>query len=251
MLEVARQIGKTSGMTVRTTLLAAHTVPPEYVDEPDAYIDMICNELIPRVTEQGLADAVDAYCESIAFSAEQVARLFECATEAGLAVKLHADQLSACGGAELAAQFNALSADHLEHSSIGGIEAMARAGTTAVLLPGAFLTLGETQCPPVAALREKGVAIAVATDCNPGTANVDSMPFVIALSVLNMGLTADEAVWAATLGGARALGLDDRGRLVPGAIGDLVVLDAPNHLHIAYRPAADVVAAVVKRGEIL
>ena len=248
MLEVARQVGATSGMTVRTTLLAAHTVPPEFADDPDAYIEMICNELIPRVAEHGLADAVDAYCESIAFSAEQVERLFECATDAGLAVKLHADQLSACGGAELAAQFNALSADHLEHSSIGGIEAMARAGTTAVLLPGAFLTLGETQCPPVAALRENGVAIAVATDCNPGTSPLLSVREAMALGCRLFGLTPEECLAGTTRRAAHALGLEDRGRIEAGTRADLAVWDIEHPRDLSYWLGRDPLAGLFIAG---
>ena len=232
MLEVARQIGDRTGMTVRTTLLAAHTVPPEYAEKPDAYIDMICDELIPQVAERGLADAVDAYCETIAFDTEQVARLFERARSAGLAVKLHADQLSAGGGAELAARFGALSADHLEYSSAAGVEAMARAGTAAVLLPGAFLTLGETQRPPVDALREFEVPLAVATDCNPGTSPLCSITEAMALASRLFGLTPAECLAGTTREAAHALGLDDRGIISAGMRADLAVwrIDHPRDL---------------------
>ena len=234
MLEVARQIGELSGMTVRTTLLAAHAVPPEYAGRPDAYIDMICDELIPRVAERGLADAVDAYCETIAFDPEQVSRVFECACSAGLAVKLHADQLSDGGGAELAAQFAALSADHLEYSSTAGIEAMAQAGTTAVLLPGAFLTLGETQRPPVEALRELGVPLAVATDCNPGTSPLLSVREAMALGCRLFGLTPEECLAGTTRHAAGALGLDDRGYLEAGTRADLAVWDLEHPRDLSY-----------------
>lgn len=248
MLEVARQIGETSGMTVRTTLLAAHAVPPEYAANPDAYIDMICDELIPRVTEHGLADAVDAYCESIAFSAKQVARLFECAAAAGLPVKLHADQLSAGGGAELAAQFNALSADHLEYSGAAGVEAMAHAGTTAVLLPGAFLTLNETQCPPVDSLREFEVPIAVATDCNPGTSPLVSIREAMALSCRLFGLTPEESLAGATRHAAHALGLDDRGCLEAGRRADLAVWNIDHPRDLSYWLGRDPLAGLFIAG---
>ena len=157
MLRVARSLADEQGVDVITTFLGAHTVPEEYRDDADAYVDLICNEMLPAVQETGLADAVDAYCEPIAFSADQVARVFECARSFGLPVKLHADQLSDSGGAELAASFNALSADHLEYANTQGIEAMAGAGTVAVMLPGAFLTLGEKQLPPIDTFRANGV----------------------------------------------------------------------------------------------
>jgi imidazolonepropionase len=248
MLEVARQIGEESGMTIRTTLLAAHAVPPEYADKPDAYIEMVCDALIPLVAERGLADAVDAYCESIAFTPEQVARLFECASAAGLAVKLHADQLSACGGAELAAEFNALSADHLEYSSAAGVEAMARAGTTAVLLPGAFLTLNETRCPPVAALREREVPIAVATDCNPGTSPLLSVREAMALACRLFSLTPAECLAGATRHAAGALGLDDRGYLAAGSRADLAVWDIDHPRDLSYWLGRDPLAGLFIAG---
>ena len=179
-LRVAREIE--TGQTIRTTLLAAHTVPPEFKDKPDDYIDLICDVILPAVVEQRLADAVDAYCESIAFTGEQVARVFSRARELGVPVKLHADQLSNGNGAELAAYFGAISADHLEYTSSQGVAAMRDAGTIAVLLPGAFVTLGETQEPPVASLRTNNVPIAVATDCNPGTSPLLSVREAMALA---------------------------------------------------------------------
>ena len=206
MLEVARRLGSETPVRVFTTLLAAHTVPPEYAANPDAYIDVICDEMIPQVAERQLADAVDAYCESIAFTDEQVARVFEAARNAGLPVKLHADQLSDGGGAELAARFGALSADHLEYTSTQGVESMGAADTVAVLLPGAFLTLNETQKPPVDALREHEVAIALATDCNPGTSPLTSMREAMALGCRLFGLTPEECLAGATREAAAALG---------------------------------------------
>ena len=158
LLEVINNLEETSGLTIRRTFLGAHAVPPEFKGKTDQYVDLVVNEMLPAVSQGNLADAVDAYCERIAFSAEQVARIFEAATELGLAVKLHADQLSDGGGAELAASFGALSADHLEYTPDSGIRAMADAGTVAVLLPGAFLTLGETQLPAVDQLRDSSVS---------------------------------------------------------------------------------------------
>jgi imidazolonepropionase len=176
LLSAARQLGEESPVTVRTTFLGAHAIPAEFRGKADDYIALVCDEMLPEVHARGLADAVDAYCESIAFSPDQVARVFEKATSLGLPVKLHADQLSDGGGAELAATYRALSADHLEYTHFNGVSALAEAGTIAVLLPGAFLTLGETQLPPVNQLRDDSVPIAIATDCNPGTSPVCSMP---------------------------------------------------------------------------
>jgi imidazolonepropionase len=223
MLEVARWLDASTDVSIRTSLLAAHTVPPEFDDDADAYIDLICDELLPRVAADGLADAVDAYCESFAFSAEQVDRLFRAARGVGLPVKLHADQLSDGGGAQLAAQHRALSADHLEYTSQAGVEALARAGCVAVLLPGAFLTLQETQRPPLELLRRHGVPIAVATDCNPGTSPLLSLREAMALASRVFGLTPEECLAGTTREAARALGLQDRGTLCEGMRADLAV----------------------------
>lgn len=235
MLTVARQLGEKSGLSVRTTLLAAHTVPPEYLDNADGYIDLVCDELLPQVVEQRLADAVDAYCERIAFSATQIAKLFGRAQELGLPVKLHADQLSDGGGAELAAQFNALSADHLEYTSAAGVDALASAGTVAVLLPGAFLTLRETQAPPVDALRKAGVPIALATDCNPGTSPLSSLQTAMALGSRLFDLTPEECLAGVTREAARALGLAaDRGTLERGKRADIAIWDFDHPRDLAY-----------------
>ncbi len=235
MLAVARRLGDRSGLSVRTTLLAAHTVPPEFPDNADSYIDLICDELLPRVVEQNLADAVDAYCERIAFSAPQIAKLFSRAQALGLPVKLHADQLSDGGGAELAAQFKALSADHLEYASTSGVEALASAGTSAVLLPGAFLTLKETQAPPVTGLREAGVPIALATDCNPGTSPLGSLQTAMALGSRLFNLTPEECLAGVTREAARALGLAaDRGTLVPGKRADIAIWSFDHPRDLAY-----------------
>ncbi len=234
MLEVARRIGDETPLTIRTTLLAAHTVPPEFADDSEGYIDVICDELIPAVAERGLADAVDAYCESIAFSASQVARLFERSKALGLPVKLHADQLSDCGGAALAARFGALSADHIEYSPADSIAALAKSGSAAVLLPGAFLTLGETQSPPLDALREHNVPIAVATDCNPGTSPLCSLRTAMLLAARLFSLTPEECLAGTTRNAAHALGLDDRGTIAPGARADIAVWDIGHPRELAY-----------------
>lgn len=234
MLGVARHLGDTSGLTIMTTLLALHAVPPEYAGRADAWIDRVIDELLPDVVERGLADAVDAYCESFAFSAPQVARLFRAAKAAGLPVKLHADQLSDTGGAELAAEFGALSADHLEYTRPAGVRALAESGTVAVLLPGAYLTLNETQLPPVELLRERGVPIAIATDCNPGTSPLVSMPAAMALASRLFGLTPLECLAGATRNAARALGLADRGTLEAGRRADLAVWNIEHPRDLSY-----------------
>lgn len=235
MLAIARNLGESSGISVQTSLLAAHTVPPEYAGRADDYIDLICQELLPEVRERDLADAVDAYCESIAFDAPQIAKLFRAAKDAGIAVKLHADQLSDGGGAELAAHFKALSADHLEYSSVAGVNAMAKAGTAAVLLPGAFLTLAETQKPPIDALRDAGVPIALATDCNPGTSPLCSITYAMALGSRLFGLTPEECLAGVTREAAQALGLAyDRGTLEAGKRADIAIWDVNHPRDLAY-----------------
>lgn len=234
-LQVARDIAAATGQSVRTTMLAAHTVPPEFADDADGYIDLICDQLLPVVAEKKLADAVDAYCESIAFNAEQVARVFARAQELKLPVKLHADQLSDGGGAALAAEYRALSADHLEYSSQAGVDAMAAADTVAVLLPGAYVTLKETQPPPVAALRAAGVPMAVATDCNPGTSPLLSVRESMALACRVFALTPEEALAGATLIAARALDLDDdRGTLEIGKRADIAVWNIEHPRDLSY-----------------
>ncbi len=234
-LEVARRVAEATGLTITTTLLAAHAVPPEFADDADGYIDLICEQLLPAVAERQLADAVDAYCESIAFSAEQVSRVFTRAQELGLRVKLHADQLSDGGGAELAARFNALSADHLEYTSLAGVKALREAGTVAVLLPGAYVSLNETQQPPIDELRAQGVPVAVATDCNPGTSPLLSVREAMALASRVFGLSPEEALAGATRVAARALGLaDDRGTLVVGKRADIAVWDVSHPRDLSY-----------------
>ncbi len=235
MLEVARRLGDSSGVSVFTTLLAAHAIPPEFGGRADDYVDLICDKLLPEVASRRLADAVDAYCESIAFGAPQIAKLFRKSNELGLAVKLHADQLSDGGGAELASHFGALSADHLEYTSASGVEAMAKAGAVAVLLPGAFLTLGETQRPPVAALRSNAVPIAVASDCNPGTSPMCSLRTAMMLASRLFGLTPLECLAGTTREAARALGLaDDRGTLEIGKRADIAIWNISHPRELSY-----------------
>ena len=226
MLRVARRIGEVLGIEVRTTYLAAHALPPEYSgSEPagraDAYIDAVIDWL-PRLHGEGLVDAVDAFCEGIGFSNAQTRRVFEAARALGLPVKLHADQLSDLGGAALAAEFGGLSADHVEHTSEAGVQAMAANGTVAVLLPGAFHVLRETTLPPLALLRTHGVPMAIATDCNPGTSPLLSLRQAMQLGCTHFKLSPEAALRGATVNAARALGLHDRGRLVVGARADFV-----------------------------
>ena len=248
MLRTARRLGESSGLTVCTTLLAAHAVPPEFAGDADAYIDFIVEEILPAAVKQGLADAVDAYCESIAFDEKQVERLFTRAQELDLRVKLHADQLSDSGGATLAARFGALSADHLEYTSQDGVRALAGSGTAAVLLPGAYLTLGETQQPPVGALRDSGVPIALASDCNPGTSPLGSIHLAMGLASRLFGMTPEECLAGVTREAARALGLGhDRGTLEAGKRADLAIWDFDHPRELAYwlgeHPLAEMLVA--------
>jgi len=228
MLRVARQL---TGLDVRTTYLAAHALPPEFSDA-DAYIAAVCRWL-PELHAAGLVDAVDAFCEHLAFSPAQVARVFDAATQLGLPVKLHAEQLSDQGGAALAAGYRALSCDHLEYLSPAGVQAMAQAGTVAVLLPGAFYALQETRLPPIAALREAGVPIALATDHNPGSSPTLSPLLMLNMACVLLRLTPEEALRGMTVNGARALGLRDRGQLVAGQRADFCVWDGAHPRELA------------------
>jgi imidazolonepropionase len=231
-LRVARRLGRT-GVTVRTTSLAAHALPPEFEGRADDYIAAVCAWL-PRWHAEGLVDAVDAFCERIAFSPAQVERVFATARSLGLPVKLHAEQLSDCGGAELAARYGALSCDHLEHLGDAGVAAMRAAGSVALLLPGAFHFLRETTRPPIAALRAAGVPLAIATDHNPGTSPTLSLPLMIHLACVDLRLTPEEAVRGATVNAARALGLHDRGTLAAGRRADFALWDLEHPRELAY-----------------
>ncbi len=235
MLRVARSLAGSSGISTSTSFLGAHTVPAEFTGKADQYIKMLCEEALPRAVDEGLVDAVDAYCEGIAFSTDQIARLFETAQSLNLPVKLHADQLSDSGGAELAASFHALSADHLEYTSKEGVSALAAAGSVAVLLPGAFLTLGQAQLPPVDRLREEQVPIAVATDCNPGTSPVCSLRSAMNLATSLFKLTPEECLAGTTREAARALGLlHDRGTLETGKRADIAVWNIGHPRELTY-----------------
>jgi len=232
-LRCARAVAQALGLTVQTTCLAAHAIPPEFEGRADAYIDAVCTWL-PQWHAQGLVDAVDAFCEHIAFSPDQVRRVFECARALGLPVKLHAEQLSDQGGAALAAEFGALSCDHLEWLSDTGIAAMASAGSVAVLLPGAFYFLRETRLPPVQALRSAGVPIALATDHNPGSSPILSPTLVFNLACTLFRLTPEEALRGMTVHAARALGLHDRGVLAVGMRADFALWELDHPAELAY-----------------
>jgi len=235
MLRVARRLGRDLPLRVRTTCLAAHALPPEYRQDRAGYLDLVCRTILPAVAREGLADAVDAYCEGIAFSAAETARVFGTARSLGLPVKLHADQLSDAGGAALAARFQALSADHLEYACDAGLDAMAAAGTVAVLLPGAFYLLRERVKPPVEKLRARGIPMAVATDLNPGTSPVRSLLLMLNMACTLFGLTPAEALAGCTRHAARALGLADRiGTLAPGRQADLAIWQVERPAELAY-----------------
>jgi len=225
-LRIARSLAADHAVSICTTLLGAHTVPPEFRGRADDYVETICAQMIPRAASEGLASAVDAFCESIAFTPAQTRRVFDAARRNGLRVKLHADQLSDGGGAALAAEFGALSADHLEHASDEGLAALARAGSVGVVLPGAFYYLRETKRPPIDAMRRHGLRMAVATDCNPGTSPTTSLLTMANMACVLFGMTAEEALAGITCHAAAASGLDDRGVLEAGKRADLALWDA-------------------------
>ncbi|SNS07700.1 imidazolonepropionase [Sphingomonas laterariae] len=235
-LRAGRRLGRERPVTVATTFLGAHALPPEYADDADAYIQTVADEMIPAIAAEGLADAVDAFCEGIGFSPAQVDRIFSAARAHGLPVKLHAEQLSNLHGAALAASFGALSADHLEFLDMDGIAAMARAGTTAVLLPGAYYFVRETKLPPVEALRAARVPIALATDCNPGTSPLTSPLLVMNMAATLFRLTVPECLAGMTREAARALGMLDRaGTLEAGKRCDLAIWDVERLAELVYR----------------
>ena len=235
-LRVARRLGEVLPLSVVTTFLGAHALPPEANGDKDAYIAQVCERQLPAVAKAGLADAVDAFCESIAFSPEQTARVFETARTFGLPVKLHAEQLTTLGGAALAARFGALSADHLEHADEAGIQALAQSGTVAVLLPGAFYFLRETQNPPVDLLRKHGVPIAISSDSNPGTSPLTSLLLTMNMAATFFRLTVDECLLGVTRQAARALGrVDQVGTLEAGKSCDLAIWDIERPAELVYR----------------
>jgi imidazolonepropionase len=247
-LRAARCLGERLPVTVKTTFLGAHALPPEFADRPDDYIDAVV-AMMPEVAGSGLADAVDAFCDSIGFTAEQTARVFTAAAAEGLPVKLHADQLTDLGGAALAARFGALSADHLEFTGEAGAAAMARSGTVAVLLPGAFYFLRETKLPPIPAFRSAGVPIALATDSNPGSSPMTSLLLVVNMACTLFRLTPEEALAGVTVHGARALGLaETHGTLEAGKAADLAIWDIERPAELAYRIGFNPLSGVVKDG---
>jgi imidazolonepropionase len=250
MLRAARRLGEICDVTVCTTYLGAHALPPEYRDRRDEYIAMVCDEVLPALCAERLVDAVDAFCDTIGFTAAETERVLSAARKLALPVKLHAEQLSDQGGAALAARYGALSADHLEHVSETSIEAMARANTTAVLLPAAFYFLRDTQVPPVQQLRDANVPIALASDCNPGTSPTTSLLLVLNMACTLFRLTPAEALAGVTRHAARALGFGDRGILAAGHVADFVLwnVEAPGEL--CYRLGFNPRHAVVRAGHL-
>ena len=249
MLRAARRIGAALDVEIVPTLLALHALPPEFANDRAGYVDLVVRELIPEAVRQGLAVAVDVFCESIAFTPAECRRALRAATDLGLKVKVHADQLSSIGAAELAAEFGARSADHLEYTTPAGIEALKRAGSVAVLLPVAFIVIGETQKPPVAALRAAGVPLAVATDCNPGTSPCTSLSLALALARSEFGLTATEALRGATVEAARALGFEaTRGTLTVGKRADFCLWDFKHPREFGYWLGLNAVHTIVRGG---
>jgi imidazolonepropionase len=248
MLRVARKLSEAAPVSVATSFLGAHALPPEYAGRQGAYVDLICEEMLPEVARSGLADAVDAFCETIAFTAAETERIFTVSRRLGLKVKLHADQLSDLGGSGLAARFGALSADHMEYASEASIRAMAESGTVAVLLPGANYFLRERQMPPVALLRQHGVPIALASNCNPGSAPVLSLLLMLSMAATLFRLMPEEALAGITRNAARALGLTDRGVLAPGLRADLALWDIDQPAELAYWIGDNPCATVVRGG---
>ncbi|PDQ18594.1 imidazolonepropionase [Mesorhizobium sanjuanii] len=249
-LRAARQLGIERPVTVRTSFLGAHALPPEAKGDKDAFVDLVADEILPAVAAEGLADAVDGFCEGIAFSPEQIARVFDKAKALGLPVKLHADQLSNLHGAELAASYGALSADHLEYTDEAGAAAMARAGTVATILPGAYYFIRETKKPPIALFRQHGVRMAVATDNNPGTSPLTSLLLTMNMAATLFGLTVDECLAGVTREAARALGLlGQTGTLEVGKSADLAIWDIERPAELVYRMGFNPLHARIWRGQ--
>lgn len=245
ILEVSQRLGSELPLTVKVTFLGAHALPAEHLADRDGYVEEVVTEMLPAVA--GLADYCDVFVDEAAFTVDEARRILETAASLGLGARVHAEQTSHSGGAALAAEIGAVSADHLDHATEEDAAALAASGVTAVLTPGASYSLRGRQAPgPM--LLDAGVSLALATDCNPGTSYLESMGLVISLACVEMGLTVEQAVHAATRGGAHSLGLADHGVLAPGAVGDLVVLDAPSEAHLAYRPATNLAWRTVKSG---
>ncbi|TWB33842.1 imidazolonepropionase [Nitrospirillum pindoramense] len=249
MLRAARRLGQARPIRITTTFLGAHALPPEFSGDADRYVDFLCDTVLPAAAGEGLADAVDAFCEGIGFTPDQTARMFAAAAAHGLPVKLHADQLSNLSGAALAARHGALSADHLEHTDADGVAAMAAAGTVATLLPGAFYFVRETKLPPVDAFRAAGVPMALATDCNPGTSPLTSLLLVMNMGATLFRMTVDECIAGVTRNAARALGLQHEiGTLEAGKSCDLAIWDIERPADLVYRMGFNPLHARVWRG---
>ena len=252
MLKVIRLLGKRFPATLCPTFLGAHALPQEFQGRSDDYIDFVCSEVLPQLKTEKLATAVDVFCETIGFSAEQTERVFKAADRHGLRVKIHAEQLSDQGGAALAAKYHALSADHLEHLSEQGVNALRRSGTVAVLLPGAFYFLRESRKPPIESLRRHGVPLAVATDCNPGTSPVGSLLLMLNMACTLFRLTPEEALAGATRNAAKALGLEkDIGTLEAGKDADFVLWDIQGPSELAYHIAFNPCRSIIRHGRIV
>jgi imidazolonepropionase len=250
MLQAARTLAKRLPITVKTTCLAAHAVPPEFKDKADAYIDLVAQSILPTLAQEGLVDAVDVFCEKIAFSPEQTRRVFDVAKKLGIPVKLHAEQLSDLNGAALAAEYGALSAEHLEWANDSGIAAMAKSGTVAVLLPGAFYALRETKLPPIESLRKHGVAMALATDSNPGSSPALSLLLMLSMACTFFRFTPEEALRGITVNAAKALGLSkSHGTIEAGKAADLVVFDIARPAELAYWIGGTPTVGVMRAGQ--
>lgn len=249
-LRAARRLGSERPVTIRTTFLGAHALPVEANGDKDAYIEQVANEMLPAIARDRLADAVDGFCEAIAFSPEQIARVFDAARALGLPVKLHADQLSDLGGAELAARYGALSADHLEHTSEAGAAAMAKSGTVATILPGAFYFIRETVKPPIDLFRQHKVPMALATDSNPGTSPLTSLLLTMNMGATLFSMTVEECLAGVTRNAAQALGLQDEvGTLEPGKWADLAIWDIERPAELVYRIGFNPLHARIWRGQ--
>lgn len=250
MLRAARRLAQEREVTIRTTFLGAHALPPEYISDPEGYVRLLTSKMIPAIAREGLADAVDAFCDTIGFTAEQTRRVIEAAVAAGLPIKLHAEQLSNQNGAALAAGFGALSADHLEWLDRDGVRAMARAGTVATLLPGAFYFMRENRVPPIEALREAGVPIAIATDCNPGTSPLTSLLLAMNMGATLFRLTVEECLLGVTRNAAKALGVGrEVGTLEAGKACDLAIWNIETPAELVYRIGFNPLHQRVWRGQ--
>jgi imidazolonepropionase len=246
LLEVARQVGESLPIDVVTTFLGAHSLPPEFADDRTGYVDLVAGRMLSACAP--LATYCDVFCDQGAFTVEEAERILLAASNAGLRPRIHANQLADSGGAELASRIGAVTADHLEHVTREQAKGLRQAGVVAVLLPTA--SWGTRSAPaPARMLWEEGVTVALGTDCNPGTSFVMSMQLVVAVAVADAGLTLERALWSATRGGALALEEDDKGTISPGAIADLVVLEAPSYRHLGYRPDQNLAAVVIKDGD--